>query len=45
MSWSVWMTLLSFLFMIRPIRESVFISMLQFNAVDRPEVRYLTRAV
>lgn len=38
MSWSVWMTLIGFLVMIKPIREAVPLFMLQFNGLDRPEV-------
>lgn len=38
MSWSVLMTLIGFLVMIKPIREAVPLFMLQFNGLDRPEV-------
>ena len=39
LSWGVWVTLIGFLVMIKPIREAVPLFMLQFNGLDRPEVR------
>jgi hypothetical protein len=37
--WSEWATLLGFLVLIKPIRESTTVFMLQFNSLDRPEDR------
>ncbi|CAM9803260.1 unnamed protein product [Ectocarpus fasciculatus] len=39
LSWGVWVTLIGFLVMIKPIREAVPLFMLQFNGLDRPEDR------
>ena len=39
LAWGDWVTLLGFLILIKPIRESVGFVMLQFNALDRPEDR------
>ncbi len=39
LSWGVWVTLIGFLVMIKPIREAIPLFMLQFNGLDRPEVR------
>jgi len=38
-AWGEWLTLLTFLLMIKPIREASVIFMLQFNSLDRPEDR------
>lgn len=38
LSWGVWVTLIGFLVMIKPIREAIPMFMLQFNGLDRPEV-------
>src|SRR4051812_6554274 len=38
LAWGNWFTLLGFLILIKPIREQFKIVMLQFNALDRPEV-------
>lgn len=40
--WSEWATLLGFLVLIKPIRESTTVFMLQFNSLDRPEDRPYT---
>jgi hypothetical protein len=37
--WSEWATLLGFLVLIKPVRESATVFMLQFNSLDRPEDR------
>ncbi|CAB1096207.1 unnamed protein product [Ectocarpus sp. CCAP 1310/34] len=37
LSWGVWVTLIGFLVMIKPIREAIPLFMLQFNGLDRPE--------
>ncbi|CAM9613899.1 unnamed protein product, partial [Laminaria digitata] len=39
LSWGVWVTLIGFLVMIKPIREAIPMFMLQFNGLDRPEDR------
>ncbi|CAM9737457.1 unnamed protein product [Pylaiella littoralis] len=39
LSWGVWVTLIGFLVMIKPVREAVSLFMLQFNGLDRPEDR------
>lgn len=39
LSWGVWVTLIGFLVMIKPVREAIPLFMLQFNGLDRPEVR------
>ncbi|CAN0429622.1 unnamed protein product [Ascophyllum nodosum] len=39
LSWSVWVTLVGFTGMIKPIREAFPLVMLQFNGLDRPEDR------
>ncbi|CAM9719100.1 unnamed protein product, partial [Hapterophycus canaliculatus] len=39
LSWGVWVTLIGFLVMIKPIREAIPLFMLQFNGLDRPEDR------
>ena len=39
LAWGDWVTLLGFLILIKPIRESIHFVMLQFNALDRPEDR------
>ena len=40
----MWVTLIGFLVMIKPIREAIPVFMLQFNGLDRPEVSYDGRA-
>ena len=34
----MWVTLIGFLVMIKPVREAIPLFMLQFNGLDRPEV-------
>ncbi|CAN0135473.1 unnamed protein product, partial [Discosporangium mesarthrocarpum] len=42
LSWGVWVTLIGFLVMIKPIREAIPLFMIQFNGLDRPEDRPYT---
>lgn len=39
LAWGNWFTMLSFLILIKPLRERFSIIMLQFNSLDRPEDR------
>ena len=39
LTWGNWITMLGFLILIKPIRESSTFFMLQFNSLDRPEDR------
>jgi dolichol kinase len=39
LAWGNWFTMLSFLILIKPIRERFSIVMIQFNSLDRPEDR------
>lgn len=42
LAWGDWFTMLGFLVLIKPIRESLSIFMIQFNSLDRPEDRPYT---